>query len=50
MLAKDPGKLAADSRIVIDQAITQSAPIDAKETQERVTHVRRAGFAPEAEA
>jgi NitT/TauT family transport system ATP-binding protein len=50
VLAKDPDKPAAGSRIVIDQAIAQSAPIDAKETQELLAHVRRAGFAPEAEA
>jgi len=50
VLAKDPGKPAAGSRIVIDQTITQSAPIDAQETQEILAHVRRAGFAPDAEA
>jgi len=33
---------------VIDQAITQGAPIGSKETQELLTHIRRAGFAPEA--
>jgi len=50
VLAKDPARPAAGSRIVIDQAITQSAPIDGKETQELLAHIRRAGFAPEPEA
>jgi NitT/TauT family transport system ATP-binding protein len=44
VLAKDAREPTAGSRIVIDQAITQSAPADAKETQELLAHVRHAGF------
>jgi NitT/TauT family transport system ATP-binding protein len=45
VLAKDPREPAAGSRIVIDQAIRQSAPLDAPETQDLLAHVRSAGFA-----
>ena len=45
VLAKDPARPAAGSRIVIDQEIAQSAPLQAKETQELLAHVRRVGFA-----
>jgi len=50
VLGKPPGRPAAGARIVIDQSITQGAPRDSAETQELLTHIRRAGFAPEAEA
>jgi NitT/TauT family transport system ATP-binding protein len=45
VLAKHPHQPAAGSRIVIDQAIRQSAPLDSPETQELLAHVRHAGFA-----
>jgi len=45
VLARDAREPAAGSRIVIDQAITQSAPIDSPQTQELLAHVRHAGFA-----
>ena len=44
VLAKDPGEPAAGSRIVVDQAIRQSASLDSPETQELLAHVRHAGF------
>jgi NitT/TauT family transport system ATP-binding protein len=44
VLARDTDEPAAGSRIVIDQPIAQSAPIDAPETQELLAHVRHAGF------
>jgi NitT/TauT family transport system ATP-binding protein len=44
VLARDTGRPTAGSRIVIDQAIAQGAPIDSAETQELLAHVRRAGF------
>jgi NitT/TauT family transport system ATP-binding protein len=44
VLARDPRNAAAGSRIVIDQAIAQSAPLDSPETQELLAHVRHAGF------
>jgi NitT/TauT family transport system ATP-binding protein len=44
VLAKDPRDPAAGSRIVIDQAIRQSASLDAPETQDLLAHVRHAGF------
>jgi NitT/TauT family transport system ATP-binding protein len=45
VLAKDPDRPAAGSRIVVDQAIAQSAPIGSKATQELLAHVRNSGFA-----
>ena len=45
VLAKHPHEPAAGSRIVVDQAIRQSAPLDSPETQELLAHVRHAGFA-----
>jgi NitT/TauT family transport system ATP-binding protein len=45
VLARDPSQPAGGSRIVIDQEITQSAPIDAPETQALLAQIRRAGFA-----
>jgi NitT/TauT family transport system ATP-binding protein len=45
VLAKDPDTPAAGSRIVIDQEIAQRAPLQSKETQELLAHVRRVGFA-----
>ena len=44
VLAKDAREPTAGSRIVIDQPITQCASIAAKETQELLGHIRRAGF------
>jgi NitT/TauT family transport system ATP-binding protein len=45
VLARDPREPAAGSRLVIDQAIRQSASLDSPETQELLAHVRHAGFA-----
>jgi len=45
VLARDPERAAAGSRIVIDQPIAQAAPLGSKETLELLAHVRRAGFA-----
>jgi NitT/TauT family transport system ATP-binding protein len=50
VLGKPPGRSTQGARIVLDQAITQGASLDARETQELLAHVRRAGFAPEAAA
>ncbi len=44
VLAKHLREPAPGSRIVIDQAIRQSASLDAPETQELLDHVRHAGF------
>jgi NitT/TauT family transport system ATP-binding protein len=44
VLARDVREPAAGSRIVIDEAITQCAPIESRATQELLSHVRRAGF------
>jgi NitT/TauT family transport system ATP-binding protein len=44
VLARDPRVPAAGSRIVIDQPIPQSAPLDCPRTQELLAHVRHAGF------
>jgi NitT/TauT family transport system ATP-binding protein len=49
VLARDPGDAAAGSRIAIDEAIEQSAPIGSPRTQDLLAHVRRAGFAPTAD-
>jgi NitT/TauT family transport system ATP-binding protein len=45
VLARDPDQPIAGSRIVIDQAIAQGAPIGSPQTQELLAHVRRTGFA-----
>jgi len=45
VLAKDEQRPDASSRIVLDQPITQGAPIDSPEVRELIAHVRRAGFA-----
>jgi NitT/TauT family transport system ATP-binding protein len=44
VFARDARRPAASARIVIDQPITQGAPLDASETQELLAHVRHAGF------
>jgi NitT/TauT family transport system ATP-binding protein len=44
VLAKDERRPDAGSRIVIDQPITQGAPIGAPETRELIAQVCRAGF------
>jgi len=50
VLGKHPRRPGAGARIVLDQPITQGAPRGAKETQELLAHVRRAGFAPDPDA
>jgi NitT/TauT family transport system ATP-binding protein len=45
VLGRDPDRPAVGSRIVVDQAIAQAAPLGSKETQDLLAHVRRAGFA-----
>src|SRR6185295_19354218 len=44
VLARDSREPAAGSRIVIDQMIAQSSPLDSPETQDLLAHVRHAGF------
>jgi NitT/TauT family transport system ATP-binding protein len=44
VLARDPRRPAAGSRIVIDRPIVQGAPLHAPETQELLAHVRHVGF------
>jgi NitT/TauT family transport system ATP-binding protein len=45
VLAGEASRPGAGSRIVLDQAIAQGAPIDASEIRDLIAHVRRAGFA-----
>jgi NitT/TauT family transport system ATP-binding protein len=44
VLARDEQRPGVGSRLVLDQAITQGASIDAPETRELLAHVRRTGF------
>ena len=43
VLAKDARRPGAGSRIALDQAIRQGAPLDSPETRELLAHVRQAG-------
>jgi NitT/TauT family transport system ATP-binding protein len=45
VLGKPPGASIRGARIVLDQAITQGAPLASRETQDLLAHVRRTGFA-----